>query len=85
MVAVSFGAVRYPADDLDAVVRHVLSLIWPARHRIMEFVSLRCLNAAFVASATINDERPLYRLSPESLRRLAFFGYDFGWEVFDYS
>lgn len=80
-----YGVVQHPCDDMGTVVAEVLEEIWPARQCIVDYVTRNHLNAGFACAITVHDERPLYGLSSETIQRLCFFGFEFRWDVFDFS
>lgn len=79
------GVEKKPLDDTDDALREVLIEVWPARDSIKNFVRANGLRAWFACSVTISDERPVYRVSPETLQKLAYFGFELSLDIFDYS
>ena len=67
----------------DEVVAAVLDTIWPQRDRIVAYLVRSGTNASMCCSVLIDEDRPVYELSAESVRRLAALGCEFGLDIFD--
>lgn len=69
----------------DEVVALVLQPIWPVRDQLRQFVAEHDLKVTVVVNVTINEERPVYELSTETMRKLVEIGAEFALDIFDYS
>jgi hypothetical protein len=72
----------YSTDD---ALIELFAIVWPSRERIQAFLHSSGLHASFGSIVTIHHERPLYELQPETLRKLAWFGCEYGMDIYDYS
>ena len=68
----------------DALIE-LFTIVWPARERIQAFLLSSGLHGSFVSLVTIHHEKPLYELQPETLSKLAWFGCEYGIDIYDHS
>lgn len=57
----------------DEELKRLLDLLWPKRAEIVGYLEATGYEATFTSSVTIHEDRPLYELSAETLKRLAYF------------
>lgn len=69
------------SDSLTAL----LDRLWPQRRALREFVRRDGIDAGFTTSVQIFGDRPDYSLGPAVLKRLSYFGVEWGLDLFDYS
>ena len=81
----SIGPHKEPGDDIDEGMQKVLQIVWPAKERIGEYLKTRSYHASFGTTVNIYESRPLYRLRPETLQKMAFFGVEYIFDIHDYS
>jgi len=82
----SISFIKEATYDLDEGLVKVLETMWPKREKILEYLRVGSFdNAAFSSTVNIYVDRPLYRIRPEVLRRFAFFGVEYIFDVHDYS
>lgn len=79
------GFRKLRVSDLDDAMSVLLNRVWPRRSEIMRFASDNGLKVSFGCNVTIQDTPPRYRLSVETLRKIAEFQSDILLDVFDYS
>lgn len=77
--------VQRSSFDLDEVLGELLEIAWGRREIIRALTGHPGIEASFGASITIYENRPLYVLSPLTLKRLAYFDAEFGLDIYDYS
>jgi len=65
----------------DAELKKLLDLLWPKRAPIVAYLKATGYEATFVSSVTIEEDRPLYELSAETLKRLAYFNVEWGLDI----
>jgi hypothetical protein len=70
--------------SIDESLMRLLDLIWPRREAIVALVRDGRYKATFMTSVTIHEDRPLYSLSGETLRRLAYFAFDYSLDISDF-
>ena len=80
----SVGPYQKPADNIDDGLQEVLEVIWPARDRIRAYLTSSGFQASFGTNVSIYEARPLYLLQADTLSRMAFFGVEYIFDVFDY-
>jgi len=71
--------------SVDEVVSSLMEDVWPHRERIETFLKQTALKGSFCCFVTIFEERPLYELSEETMRKMAALGCDFSMDIYDYS
>lgn len=76
---------KRPSLGVDDVVANLLAELWPQRRTLREAIERQRLEAGFPVNVTIFKERPVYSLSPVTLKRLAYFKVEFLLDIFDYS
>ena len=69
----------------DEAVQKVLEIIWPNREAILQYLNANRVSAALVCNVTIWEDRPLYDLTVETMKRLITLNCEFIMDVFDYS
>lgn len=79
------GFRRRHFDDTHDALLELMGMIWERREAIRSFVSAHDLELSFACNITIWKDRPLYRLGPEALEKLAWFEKDLVLDIFDYS
>lgn len=72
-------------DSIDEAIVRLLDQLEPFRDQILNAVRVTSAEAGFLVSVSIDEERPLYCLSPATLRRLAGYSLEFCLDIFDYS
>ncbi len=70
-------------DSTDDGLRRLLERLWPRRERVRELLRETGWKAMFGSTVTINEARPVYELSADTIRRLAFFEVEYGLDIFD--
>jgi hypothetical protein len=60
-------------------------MVWPHREKVRSFAREHNLSITLVCNVTIFDDRPVYELKPDTMEKLAWFGAEFGLDIFDYS
>ena len=81
----SFGAEKVSEYSTNTVVASVLKDVWQRRDAIAAFASQHALTASVCCNITIYQERPVYQLSPDVMRKLADLDAVFLMDIFDYS
>ena len=79
-----YWSIEFPKQksySTDEGLTRLLDLLWPKRVQIVEYLGQTGYKAAFVSSVTIEEDRPLYELSAETLKRLAYFNVGWGLDV----
>lgn len=74
-----------PSDDVNDELMKLLDLLWPRREAVIGWLKRTGHDAGFTTSVNIFNDRPLYCLSPKTLKRLAYFNVEWGLDIFDYS
>jgi hypothetical protein len=69
--------------DVDEAVCAFLEMIWPLRGKIKAYVSSMGWRADISCNVLIRSQRPMYRLLPETLRKLAHLELEFGMDIHD--
>ena len=82
-VEVSFEVGPEPFESVDDAVRVVLARVAPATPQILACVAKHGLKASMTAMIKVYTERPLYELSPESMRVMAELGATFSIDLID--
>ena len=72
--------------DTDEGIQEILGLIWPQRDAIKEYLKARpSLQAGFTCVVRIHKDRPVYKVSPDSICKLAYLGCEFGMDdIYDF-
>lgn len=78
------GFNKEPGDDINDGLSRLLDLLWPHREAVLQLTARPGYTAGFLTSVSIFEDRPVYGLGPETLRRLGFFGLPWGFDIFDY-
>jgi hypothetical protein len=76
---------KEPSWGIEDGMSKIIDTLWPHKSKIVEFLSTTKFEALFGSNVTIHASRPLYVLSPEILKRISFFGVEYGLDIFDYS
>jgi hypothetical protein len=76
---------KEPVWGIDEGLHRILDILWPQRDRVVEFLGTTGFSALFGTNVTIHASRPLYSLSPKTIRRMSFFGLEYLFDIFDYS
>lgn len=84
-VSWSLGEKNQREFSVSKAVEAVLDLVWPARERVIRFVSGKNFIVGVTCSVTIYEDRPIYDLSKETISRLAVLDCEFCLDIFDYS
>lgn len=71
--------------SIDDSLQKILDVIWPRRNKIRRYAKANSLKLAFICNIKIIDDRPVYSLSPETIKKIAWFGAKFGLDIADYS
>lgn len=74
---------KVPGDDINEGLISLLARLWPRREQVLLVTRRPGISAGFSTTVTIFDDRPVYRLAPETLRRLGFFELEWGLDVID--
>lgn len=71
-------------DDVNEAVDELLDLIWPRRAEIRAYLHHSGAMASVVCAVHLgnNDERPVYELSAQTIKRLAELECDFSLDIF---
>ena len=77
-------AVEKNTFAIDEVLAELLELLWSRREAVRALGGTRGCSAGFVVNVTIHENRPEYCLSPATLTKLAFFGFELCIDIFDY-
>lgn len=67
---------KRPSDSIGDELNELLAILWPHRHEIVRYLQETGHEAGFSSSVTIEENRPLYELTAETLSRLSFFKVD---------
>ncbi|MDY7093082.1 MAG: DUF4279 domain-containing protein [Acidobacteriota bacterium] len=76
---------KQPSWEIDEGLSQLMDHLWPKRKAIIDLLKRTRWSAGFSTSVIIQEDRPLYILGPETLRRLAYFGITYSLDIFDYS
>ena len=72
--------------DLDEGLAKVLEIMWPKRRKVLGYLRAGSYDeVGFFSTVNIYVDRPLYRIRPDVLRHMAFFGVKYTFDVHDYS
>lgn len=71
--------------SIDEVLVELLNQLWNCREAARSIGHSPLCSACFVANITIYGNQPEYCLSPDTLTRLAFFGFELCLDIFDCS
>lgn len=80
----SIDFVKQRSYSVDDELNRLIDVLWPRRREIVRFLKTTSNEAAFVTNVTIYHDRPRYELSPRTLQRLAYFGCEWGLDIFDF-
>lgn len=82
-----FGITRMRSYSLSEPMEWVLEQIWPRREVIRQLLAElkpAGIEGSFEASVTIHEDRPVYELTAKVLRRMSYFGVDFGLDIWNF-
>lgn len=78
-----FELIEPHSYSTDECMIRLIDVVWDARERIVSFLKNPGLEAGFYSSVRITDKRPVYELSAATVKRIAFFGADYGLDIYD--
>lgn len=81
----SVGFTKQPFESVNDAVEAVLKLIENREDKIKAFASRAGLRISLSCSVNIDEERPVYDLSSDTMKRLSDLGANFIMDIFDYS
>ena len=81
----SFGVEKISDYSTDAVVKSVLDDVWPRRDAINKILGDNQLSAVLCCNITIYEDRPVYELSTDTMRRLVDLNAEFLMDIYDHS
>jgi hypothetical protein len=70
---------------IDEALANLLNNLWDRRQAVRDTGKLPGYSADFRVNITIYENRPEYCLLPDTLTKLAFFGFELCLDIFDYS
>ena len=82
-VALNFSVGPAPFESIDDAVRLVLAQVAPATDRIVACAARQGLKASMTCLIKVYTDRPLYELSPESMRAMVVLGAEFSMDLID--
>lgn len=83
-VATSSWSIHFRRQRLDSIedgIKNVLDVIWPHRTKIQAFVTSLGLKATFTSNVIVTEERPLYCLSAETMRKMSALDAEFCMDI----
>lgn len=82
-VALNFSVGPASFETLDDAVRLILARVEPVTDRIVACAAKHGLKASVICLVRVYTDRPLYELSPESMRGMAALGAEFSMDLID--
>ena len=76
---------KKPCICIDDAINGILDLLQPHMNEILTFLKKPSITASLGSNITINDERPLYCLKPETIKKIAILNVEYSLDIFDYS
>jgi hypothetical protein len=77
--------VRYGDSSIEDAVCAMLEQIWRRRAEIVQFSTNWPVSIDLVVTVRFYEDRPLYSLSPPTMRRISDLGATFGLDIYDLS
>ena len=81
----SYGYETRRGYDIDEVIQELLNDVRPCAASITQFSLQNKLKVSVTCNVTINSDRPLYKLSPNSMQGISELNAEFLMDIFDYS
>jgi len=79
------GFRRREFDDTSDAINELMDTIWERRDKIKSLVKEHGFDLSIACNITIWEDRPLYSLRPEIIKKLAYFECEVLFDIFDYS
>ena len=76
---------KQPDYDIEPGIARILDILWPQREKVVRFLRGSDFAAIFTTGVSIYQDRPIYSLGPDTLRRLSYFDVRYCIDIFDYT